>query len=98
MASSRKPAPDVRSGRIKSDDASGTNAITIVNLRTGSYRIFNTGENEFTVKPDGQDPIVLTKRNAVDVRTSDTSIVIEGAAGEAIKGIYECISLPSSHY
>lgn len=96
MASLKKRAVEFRSGHIKSPDASGANAITIIRARSGTYRILNTGDNEFTVRPDGQDPIILRKKASADVEIANSNIVIEGAATEAIRGIYECIDIDST--
>ena len=90
MASPRRPATALRSGRIKADDVVGANALTIVSAVTGPFRIFNTGENDFNVKPTAQDSIVLKPRSSVDVRVNG-DIVIDRTATGAVKGFYEYI-------
>jgi hypothetical protein len=82
----------IRSGRFTVDNAQS--GITIIKGRSGAfYRIFNSGENNFTVKPKGastpqHQQIQLKPTFSIDVAIGD-EVVIVGAANEAVEGIYD---------
>ncbi len=86
------PEP-IRSGRFQFRNAAESD-ITIVQGRTGVfYRILNSGEQDFVIKPKGAstpppDQITLSPTFSIDV-TSQSDIVIAGEAGKAVEGIYE---------
>jgi hypothetical protein len=86
----------LRSGRIKSGDVSETNELTIIRGgRSATFRIYNSGETNFIVKPNGantpqQQQIVLKKKCSVDIEPNGDVIITQNNA-EPVEGIYEYI-------
>lgn len=94
MARARLILP-ARSGQFKSADASGNNAIVIVEERSSSYyRVFNSGQKSFYVVLGAQS-IPLAAGSSIDV-FGDDGISITATANEAISGIYEHLDLNGS--
>lgn len=82
-------SPDsTRSGRFTVDQY--TAPITIVKGRSGAfYRIFNSGENKFTVKPDGNTNREVNRWPKWSLDVAVGEIVVEGEVGKPLEGIYE---------
>jgi hypothetical protein len=85
-------SPDsTRSGRVNVEQYAS--AITIIKDRSGAfYRIFNSGSNKFTVKPEGNDnrKVELWPKWSLDVAVGG-EVVVEGDPGKSVEGIYECL-------
>ncbi len=93
MGSRRKQTTDLRSGHIKADNVSETKQLKIIK-RNGVFRVYNTGADDFAVKPSSQAPIPLKKKGSVDFEVNG-EVVIDRAAEGPVKGIYECIDIPT---
>ena len=89
MGTPRKQTESLRSGRIKAENSAGSLSLPIIK-RPGKYRILNTGESEFSIKPDGGTAIPLKSKNALDIEIT-TGIDIEKTAAGAIDGVYDLL-------
>jgi hypothetical protein len=94
MGTPRKQPESVRSGRIKAENSAGSLSLPIVK-RGGDYRIFNSGDADFNVVPDGGTPIPLRQKCAVDAHVS-SSITVERSAAGAVEGTYDIVGVARS--
>jgi hypothetical protein len=88
------PKSNIRRGRFLSDDASGTNAITIIKPIIGTrYRVFNTGRNAFRVTwgAAAWQTMLVRRRCSCDFDATNDDITVAGQATTRIVGSYDQI-------
>jgi hypothetical protein len=87
----------IRSGRIKGNDVTGTNALTIIKggKVDGRFRIYNSGETEFIVKPNGTgtpsgQQVTVPQKGSADIEP-DGEVIITQTNAAPVEGMYEYI-------